>query len=182
MTASLWGFADKNSHSSSYSDYVCRTYALFRKVDFLNDLAIFKWAFKYSKIDFDVIKYKDDLRRYLRLNSEILLSVIIIAFFNRKVKWNRVVRNVWSKQIVQSPTFRQGERRKHIAFQAKSIDVLRSMKNIVSTWTSGERLTAKINEYSVTEARTSERRENNSVRAREIISDDDIGTPWDQRH
>lgn len=56
------------------------------------------------------------------------------------------------------------------------------MRNIVSTLTVGERLAAKINEYSVTEARTSERRENDSVRVREIISDDAIGTPWDQRH
>lgn len=86
MTASLWGFADKNSYSSLYSDNVYRTYALFRKIDFLNDLTIFKWVFKCTKIEFDVIKYKDDLRRYLRLNSKILLSVIIIAFFNRKVK------------------------------------------------------------------------------------------------
>lgn len=86
MTASLWGFADKNSYSSLYSDNVYRTYALFRKIDFLNDLTIFKWIFKCTKIEFDVIKYKDDLRRYLRLNSKILLSVIIIAFFNRKVK------------------------------------------------------------------------------------------------
>lgn len=70
---------------------------------------------------------------------------------------------------------------KHTAFHGKSIDGLRSMKNIVRTLTSGERLTAKINEYSVTEARTSERRENDSVRVREIISDDTIGTPWDQR-
>lgn len=86
MTASLWGFADKNSYSSLYSDNVYRTYTLFRKIDFLNDLTIFKWVFKCTKIEFDVIKYKDDLRRYLRLNSKILLSVIIIAFFNRKVK------------------------------------------------------------------------------------------------
>lgn len=86
MTASLWGFADKNSYSSLYSDNVYRTYALFRKIDFLNDLTIFKWVFKCTNIEFDVIKYKDDLRRYLRLNSKILLSVIIIAFFNRKVK------------------------------------------------------------------------------------------------
>lgn len=86
MTASLWGFADKNSYSNLYSDNVYRTYALFRKIDFLNDLTIFKWVFKCTNIEFDVIKYKDDLRRYLRLNSKILLSVIIIAFFNRKVK------------------------------------------------------------------------------------------------
>lgn len=66
---------------------------------------------------------------------------------------------------------------KHTAFHAKFIDVLRSMRNIVSTLTVGERLAAKINEYSVTEARTSERRENDSVRVREIISDDAIGTP-----
>lgn len=92
MIASLWGFSDKNSYSSLYSANVYRTYALSRKVDFLNDLTIYvlttrvKWAFEYTKIKFDVIKYKDDLRRYLRLNSEVLLSVIIIAFFNRKVK------------------------------------------------------------------------------------------------